>query len=32
MDNGNVVFNEHNARSTGLFVPRGCDLMEKLLG
>ncbi|MBR5536758.1 MAG: cofactor-independent phosphoglycerate mutase [Clostridia bacterium] len=32
MDNGDVVFNEHNARATGLFVPRGCDLMEKLLG
>ena len=31
MDNGKVVFNEHNARASGLFVPRACDLMEKLL-
>ena len=28
---GKVVFNEHNARASGLFVPRACDLMEKLL-
>jgi 2,3-bisphosphoglycerate-independent phosphoglycerate mutase len=31
MDNGKVVFNEHNARASGLFMPRACDLMEKLL-
>ena len=30
-DNGKAVFNEHNARASGLFVPRACDLMEKLL-
>ena len=32
MDGGKVLYNEHAARATGLFVPRACDLMEKLLG
>ena len=32
VNNGGVVFNEHTARASGLFVPRACDLMEKLLG
>ena len=31
VNNGSVVFTEHMAQSTGLFVPRACDLMEKLL-
>ena len=30
MDGGKVLYNA--ARATGLFVPRACDLMEKLLG
>jgi len=31
MDNGNVVFNEQQAKASGVFIPRACDLMEKLV-
>lgn len=31
VDNGQVVYNEQQARDSGVFVDRACELMEKLL-
>ena len=31
LDNGEVTYTEQQARDSGVFIPRACELMEKLV-